>query len=263
MDQFDISLRQADLMKQVMFENGVADFKALSELREFSKQAEQDGILEAVRYAKANPNDIEGARKLFKGKAKIGSDIDIAVENTEFGSTLVGYRAGADGKRVKVFDESDLLAPYISAQTFAQIKSQEKQTVFKDKGETTRTEISAGATIEAQRLRGLQDDQREANRLDIEGRRLSAAQTKEALAAIQAGVTSDIVAATRNQMNAMDSDRIIMIQREAASTAERLFLEDPKYKGKPNMARADATAAAFLKYGISTAPTFPKLNQKK
>lgn len=265
MDPIDMQIRSAEIMKEAMFRHGKLDFAQIKAANDFTKELQSEGVLEAMRYAMANPTDQEGIRKIFnsKGKMKIGDDVQIGIEDGRFGANVVGYRVGADGKQVKAFDGSELLLPYLGAKSFAEIAEKRKLTEFEQNEATKRTGISAGATIEAQRIRGLQDDRREANRLDIEGRRLNATQIREALSSIQSGVTSDISAALRNQMNSIDSDRVILIQREAAAQAERLFLEDPRYRGKPNMARADATAAALYKYGISTAPTFPKPNQKK
>lgn len=263
LDPIDMQIRSAEIMKEAMFRHGKIDFAQLKAANDFTKELQSEGVLEAMRYAMANPTDQEGIRKMFntKGKMKLGDDIQIGVEDGMFGPNVVGYKVGANGKQVKAFDGAEILMPYLGAQSFAAMKQQQRIAEVKEKGDTMRTGISAGATIEAQRMRGLQEESRETNRLTIEGTRAAAKERKDDINNIQSGVTSDIAAALRNTNNSIDSDRTIMIMREASALAEKLYLNDRNYQGRPNQARADASAATLKKYNISTNPTFQRLNR--
>jgi hypothetical protein len=276
LDPITMELRASDAMKQSMFKAGINDIKRLKEAREYSKMIEEEGVMDAMQYALKNPNDQAGIRERFNanGKIKLGEDVTIGIEQGDFGPKVVGYKVGADGKQVKAFDGSDLLKPYVSAQTLAQIEAQKDITSVKERGDDRRTALTTGATIEAARLRETaadkrqramddRQDKRDQNAFDRQSRAEAAKQLRDDIQSIQTGVTADIGAALRNSMNSIDSDRTIIINREAAALAESLYRDDPHYRNRPNAARADASAAVLKKYGISTDPTFVKPNPPK
>lgn len=151
MDSLDLTTKTAELMKTTMFKHGLLDFKKMKEAADFTKDMEAEGVMDAMRYALANPNDQQGIKDIFnkKGKMKLGDDITIGVENGMFGPTVVGYKTGADGKQIKAFDGTEILMPFLSKETFAQIKAQERQTAVKEAGDTTRANIQANATLGA------------------------------------------------------------------------------------------------------------------
>jgi hypothetical protein len=154
MDPLDVQLRAAEIMKESMFRHGKLDFAQLKAARDYGKELQSEGVLEAMRYAMANPNDQQGIRDMFnkKGKMKLGDDIQIGVENGDFGPTVVGYKVGADGKQVKAFDGTELLMPYLGAGTFAQMAQQVKLAQGKEKGDDRRTALQVGGAAENARL---------------------------------------------------------------------------------------------------------------
>ena len=265
LDSIDMQIRSAEIFKEVMFRHGKIDFVQVKAANDFTKELQSEGVLEAMRYAMANPTDQEGIRKMFntKGKMKLGDDIQIGIEDGMFGPNVVGYKVGADGKQVKAFDGSEILMPYLGAQAFATLKQQQRIAEVKEKGDTMRTNISAGATIDAQRIREQGEDKRLLYLGQKDANTAAAAAQRDDLRTIASGVTSDTTGALRNQMGALDANRTILINREVAAIAERLYLNDPKYKSRPNQAVADARSAVFQKYGISIDPTFKPLTPKK
>lgn len=146
MDPLDVQLRAAEIMKESMFRHGKLDFAQLKAARDYGKELQSEGVLEAMRHAMANPQDQAGIREMFnkKGKLKLGDDVQIGVENGDFGPTVVGYRVGADGKPVKAFDGAELLMPYLGAGTFAQMAQQVKLAQGKEKGDDRRTALTVG-----------------------------------------------------------------------------------------------------------------------
>ena len=265
LDPMDVQLRAAEIMKESMFRHGKLDFAQLKAASEYTKELQAEGVLESMRYAMANPSDQAGIRERFnkKGKLKLGDDVQISIENGDFGPTVVGYKVGADGKPVKAFDGAELLMPYLGAKSFAEMQEKRKLTAFEQNEATKRTGISAGATIEAQRLREQGEDKRLLYLGQKDANTAAAAAQREDLKTIASGVTSDTTGALRNQMGALDANRTILVNREVAAIAERLYLNDQKYKGRPNQAVADARSAVFQKYGISIDPTFKPLTPKK
>ena len=265
LDPIDMQIRSAEIMKEAMFRHGKIDFAQLKAANDFTKELQSEGVLEAMRYAMANPTDQDGIRKMFntKGKMKLGDDIQIGVEDGMFGPNVVGYKVGANGKQVKAFDGAEILMPYLGAQSFATMKQQQRLAEVQEKGANTRTGISAGATIESARIR----ERGESNRLiynrERDDKTANATAIKDDLKSIASGVTSDTTGALRNQMGALDANRTILVNREVAALAERTYLNDARYRGRPNQAVADARSAVFQKYGISIDPTFQPLNKKK
>jgi hypothetical protein len=148
MDPLDVQLRAAEIMKESMFRHGKLDFAQLKAARDYGKELQSEGVLEAMRYAMANPQDQAGIRAMFnkKGKLQLGDDIQIGVENGDFGPTVVGYKVGADGKQVKAFDGTELLMPYLGAATFAQMAQQTRLAQGKEKGDDRRTAMTVGAS---------------------------------------------------------------------------------------------------------------------
>ena len=151
LDPMDVQLRAAEIMKESMFRHGKLDFAQLKAASEYTKELQAEGVLESMRYAMANPSDQAGIRERFnkKGKLKLGDDVQISIENGDFGPTVVGYKVGADGKPVKAFDGAELLMPYLGAKSFAEMQEKRKLTAFEQNEATKRTGISAGATIES------------------------------------------------------------------------------------------------------------------
>ena len=162
MSPVEMEIRAADLMKQSMVSAGLMDFKRLAEARQYSKMIEEEGVMAAMDYAIKNPNDQEGIRKMFNqtGKVKMGDDITIGVESGDFGSKVVGTRVGANGKIEKVFDGADLLRPYISASTYAQLQGQKDIAAGKEKGDDRRSAASVGAQLQLGRMREEREDAR-------------------------------------------------------------------------------------------------------
>lgn len=150
MDPLDMEMRSAEIFKQAMFDSGKLDFAQLKQAREFTQEMESKGVLEAMRYAKANPEDQEGIRKMLK-KAKVDLDpsITVGLQDGPFGPTVAGFRAGKNGKQEVVFTSAELLAPYIGAQAFAQMEEKRKLTKFEQEEATKRTGMQVGATMYA------------------------------------------------------------------------------------------------------------------
>ncbi len=266
MDPLDVQLRAAEIMKEAMFRHGKLDFAQLKAARDYGKELQSEGVLEAMRYAMANPQDQAGIREMFnkKGKMKLGDDIQIGVENGDFGPTVVGYKVGADGKQVKAFDGAELLMPYLGAQTFAQMAQQNRIAQGKEKGDDRRAGIAAGATVESARIRergaiaGLRFQQ------DREDSRASRALDTDAQKAVMDIANTNITMIGRNS-NPGDANYVANVQRQAAGFAADMVAnpQSPFYR-KPQQAFDAAFKRVAQEYNINlNDPMFAPLNAAK
>lgn len=267
MSPVEMEIRAADLMKQSMVSAGLMDFKRLAEARQYSKMIEEEGVMSAMDYAIKNPNDQEGIRKMFNqtGKVKMGDDITIGIESGQFGSKVVGTRIGANGKLEKVFDGADLLRPYISAGTYAQMQNTKDIAAGREVGENARNERSAGVQLQLGQMRekGARANlEYQLNKEDDRARATLARADQDAVLKI-AG--ENVTSSTRNLTVKDDVSFVTNLNREAAADASRM-VADPKdkYYRQPQAAFDAAFKIAAKTYGVNIdSPTFKPLTQKK
>lgn len=267
MSPVEMEVRAADLMKQSMVSAGLMDFKRLAEARQYSKMIEEEGVMAAMDYAIKNPNDQEGIRKMFNstGKVKMGEDITIGIENGQFGSKVVGTRVGANGKVEKVFDGADLLRPYISAGTYAQMQNQKDIAAGREVGENARNERSSGVQLQLgqMRERGARANlEYQENREDARVRVAAARADQDAVLKI-AG--ENVQTNGRSLTVKEDITFFTNLNREAGSLASQM-VADPtdKFYRKPQAAFDAAYKITANNYGVNLdAPTFPSLGKKK
>lgn len=267
MSPVEMEIRAADLMKQSMVSAGLMDFKRLAEARQYSKMIEEEGVMAAMDYAIKNPNDQAGIRKMFNqtGKVKMGDDITIGVESGDFGSKVVGTRVGANGKIEKVFDGADLLRPYISASTYAQLQGQKDIAAGKEKGDDRRAAGSNAVQLQLGQMREKAAD----NRLTYQERAADARATALAAKGDQDAVlqiaNTNVTSSTRGLTVKDDINFVTNLHREAAADASRM-VADPKdrYYRQPQAAFDAAFKIAAKTYGVNIdAPVFKPLTPKK
>jgi len=278
MDPVQMELRASDAMKQSMLKAGLIDFKRLKEARDYSKMIEEEGTIDALQYALKNPNDQAGIREKFNavGKIKLGEDVTIGIEQGEFGPKVVGYRSGEGGKQVKAFDQSDLLRPYLSASTMAQLDNQKEITAVKERGDNARNAASNATQLQLGNMRERAADKRleyqenaqnqrlraQEERDDAKARAEYARKNQDAVATI---ANTNVTGALRNLTAKEDQNLVIKIHREAAALAERM-VADPadSYYGKPQSAFNAAFGDVAAKYKLNVAtPTFTQPPKKQ
>lgn len=257
LEPIEIQKRAAEIMKASMFRAGKLDFAQLKAANDYTKELESEGVLEALRYAMANPNDQEGIRKIFnsKGNIKLGDDVQIGIEDGMFGPNVVGYKIGADGKQVKAFDGTEILMPYLGAQTFAQLKQQQRITEVKEKGDTMRTGITAGANIEAQRMRNIAsmaETQRRIEADEARERRAGAITPAKQYDALNTSFNTIFTGLTRNMLDpAKDGGKYADIYTTAKAMAVEAWRNpsSPTY-GNPEASIQGATREVLKRNGM-------------
>lgn len=141
MDAIDFQLKAADTLKEVAAKYGKVDLKMLKESRDFGRQIQAEGAIDALKYAMTNPSDQEGIRQMFnsKGKIKLGDDVQIGIKDGMFGPTVFGFKLGPKGEKIEVFDGfRDIILPSMSTEAFASTMANFKTTEVKEKGENVR-----------------------------------------------------------------------------------------------------------------------------
>jgi hypothetical protein len=246
MDPLDVQLRAAEIMKESMFRHGKLDFAQLKAASDYTKELQSEGVLEAMRYAMANPSDQAGIRERFnkKGKLKLGDDIQISVENGDFGPNVVGYKVGADGKPVKAFDGGELLMPFLGAKSFAEMQEKRKLTAFEQNEATKRTGISAGATIES----ALIGERGATARAALTNRQTGEVTPLEKFKALNASFEKLGENLFRNPLPAVDPYKVTAVIAQARSAASQYM--SAGLISDPNVAYQRAIAESFKRAGI-------------
>lgn len=250
MDPIDMQIRSAEIFKEVMFRHGKIDFAQAKAANDFTKELQSEGVLEAMRYAMANPSDQAGIRDRFnkKGKMKLGDDIQISVENGDFGPTVVGYKVGADGKPVKAFDGSELLMPYLGAKSFAEMQEKRKLTAFEQNEATKRTGISAGATIES----ALIGERGQNSRAALTRRQAGEVTPLEKFKALNSSFDKLGENLFRNPLPAVEPYKAAALIAQARSAASQYM--NAGLISDPNVAYQVAVTEAFKRNGIKLPP---------
>jgi len=141
MDAIDFQLRAADTLKEVAAKYGKVDLKMLKESRDFGRQIQSEGAIDAMKYFMTNPSDQDGAKKIFNknGKVKLGDDVQLGMKDGMFGPTVFGYKLGPKGEKIEVFDGfRDIILPSMSPEAYASTMASFKGTEVKEKGENVR-----------------------------------------------------------------------------------------------------------------------------
>lgn len=141
MDPIDFQLRAADTLKEVAAKYGKVDLKMLKESRDFGRQVQSEGAIDAMKYFMTNPNDQDGAKAMFNknGKVKLGDDVQLGMKDGMFGPTVFGYKLGPKGEKIEVFDGfRDIILPSMSPEAYASTMASFKGTEVKEKGENVR-----------------------------------------------------------------------------------------------------------------------------
>lgn len=262
MDQSDLGLKASELFKTKMFEHGLLDFDKLEKARAYTKNMQQEGVMEAIRYAQANPSDAEGIRKIFnsKGKMKIGDDIQFELRDGMFGADVVGVRVGKDGQKQEVFNSFDLTLPYLGAEAFANVKARQRTTEVEQAGADRRAALSAGTSLSVAQMQADREDARLRNRAAIDAAKDDSKRLDEYKKTIGTWAGTDLNAMLRSPINQAQPGLLTAAMREVAQVAESILTHptDTRYRNNPAMAYSIAKDEVFPQYGISTDPLFPK-----
>jgi hypothetical protein len=141
MDPIDFQLKAADVLKEVAAKYGKVDLKMLKDSRDFGRQIQSEGAIDALKYFMTNPSDQEGAKAMFnkRGKIKLGDDVQLGMKDGMFGPTVFGYKLGPKGEKIEVFDGfRDIILPSMSPEAYASTMASFKGTEVKEKGENVR-----------------------------------------------------------------------------------------------------------------------------
>lgn len=141
MDPIDFQLKAADVLKETAAKYGKIDLKMLKESRDFGRQVQSEGAIDAMKYFMTNPNDQAGAKEMFnkRGKIKLGDDVQLGMKDGMFGPTVFGYKLGPKGEKIEVFDGfRDIILPSMSPEAYASTMANFKSTEVKEKGENIR-----------------------------------------------------------------------------------------------------------------------------
>jgi hypothetical protein len=237
MSPLELEKQFSDGLKVIASKYGKVDLDMLKKSREFDKELQAEGAMEAMKYALANPDDQEGIRKIFneKGKFKLGDDVTVGVKQGLFGPSVYGYRLDANGNKQEVFDGfNDIILPSMGAKAWSAVQADRKKVEVEQQGETFRTglKISSAEKIAA----------------DKDGKKGEPG--KQLTDLMKTRYTSF----WRNPLNAAESNRQQAIEGEIGALAERLVATGVG----PLNALNEAQSAVFKKFGVSTDELAPK-----
>jgi hypothetical protein len=237
MSPLDLEKQFSDGLKVIASKYGKVDLDMLKKSREFDKDLQAEGAMEAMKYALSNPEDQEGIRKIFneKGKFKLGDDVTVGVKQGLFGPTVYGYKIDAKGNQQQVFDGfNDIILPSMGAKAWSAVQADRAKVQVEQEGATFREgmKISSAEKIAANK----------------EGKKSEG----------QKGLTdlmkTRYTSFWRNPLNAAESSRQQAIEGEIGALAERLVGTGVG----PLNALNEAQTAVFKKYGVSTDELAPK-----
>lgn len=243
MDPIDFQMRAADVLKETAAKYGKVDLKMLKESRDFGRQVQAEGAIDAMKYFHANPSDQEGAKAMFNknGKIKLGDDVQLGMKDGMFGPTVFGYKLGPKGEKIEVFDGfRDIILPSMSPEAYASTMANFKVTEVKDKGENVRL----GAKLDS-------DERIAAGRNKIETAKLNQESTK-ALNDVMKNRFSGIF---RNPIDNAEAARQKTIEAAIGQRAEQ-YLATGKVGVQEAVNRAQADV--FRDFKVDTSELAPK-----
>lgn len=113
-----IRMAMQRIQQKVMIDNKLFTPEMFEKQVEFSKMLEKEGIMEAFRYLEQNPNDSEGAMKIFQKNGQFknvpkGTFLKFEVDPETQVSDIVVYTPGDNGKPMPYTSRNKLMMAYM------------------------------------------------------------------------------------------------------------------------------------------------------
>lgn len=243
MDPIDFQLKAADVLKETAAKYGKIDLKMLKESRDFGRQVQSEGAIDAMKYFMTNPNDQAGAKEMFnkRGKIKLGDDVQLGMKDGMFGPTVFGYKLGPKGEKIEVFDGfRDIILPSMSPEAYASTMAGFKKDEVIQKNENVRL----GAKLDS-------DERIASNKNKIDAAKLRQDGQKELNEIVKTRFTGIF----RNPLDNAEAARQKKIEGAVARRAEEYY-----GTGKVGLQEAfdRAQSDVFRDYKVDTSELAPK-----
>jgi hypothetical protein len=154
------------IQQKVMIDNKLFTPEMFEKQVEFSKMLEKEGIMEAFRYLEQNPNDSEGAMKIFQKNGQFknvpkGTFLKFEVDPETQVSDIVVYTPGDNGKPMPYTSRNKLMMAYMPDKMLDYANNMGLNKFKEDRadarqGETNRTQLEIGRQRNATDIRQAQ-----------------------------------------------------------------------------------------------------------